>query len=179
MLVASGLSGIVATAGLASRWAEDLPRTRAFAIEHEPFGDRSLLRPAAARDALARVLRLVPERARVVSLTREPERLIVHVRDGEGRRRWYAAGVGGATDGHRTDLPERGRGAAPVRMASLDLVGPLRAARERWEALGRPGPPMLRLTAVDGRLRAWGISFAAASAEEREIEVDPDGRSPR
>lgn len=176
-LVGSCALALVVTLALASSWAEDLPHTWEFAIQREPFGDRSLLRPAAARDALDRVLPLVPARARVVSVRIEPEEMVVHVRGADGLRSWFATRLDGTTYGNRTDLQEHWRGVAPARVEALDLVGPLRAARTRWAALGRPDPPVLRLTAIDGTLRSWTISFSTVSVEDREIEVDLRGRS--
>lgn len=178
VLLLSGLAGIAVAMALAVGWAHDQPKTITFALAKEPFGSRSLLRPEAARPALERALARVDPTERIVAVRLEARELTVTTRDVHDRRHWVSTTTTGEMGGYPTQLEETGRGVTKAQIAALDLDAALRAAQDRWRALGtRPEPPALRLTADDGQLREWQISFASGvPLDEQTTTIDMTGR---
>ncbi|MEV3964580.1 hypothetical protein AB0M34_27460 [Nocardia sp. NPDC050193] len=184
-----GAIGIAATIPIAVVWARDLPKTIAFAIAREPFGERSMLNVGNTTAGFDRIVPLVPDGDRIASVTITTEEASIRSTDRNGHYIVNSTGITGATDSHRFELVEPEIvGITADQLARIDLEVALDAAQERVHTLETTlVPPIEPIDWVVVRLEAasgdphWTISFPSASAsdvphEESEIALDLNGR---
>lgn len=181
-VLVAGLVVTVATMAFAVGWARDLPKTIAFAVAREPFGERSLLHPDQARAGVARTLARVGSHERVTALYLDDDRISVWVRRPDGYTAIVATTITGETERRETMNRAEERGVPVSTLDVIDAADAARAAHARWRELGtRPDPPMVRLTIDDGRIRGWLIAFAFSQVPEpeRTVTVGIDGSRER
>lgn len=184
-LLAALVGGVVVTAAtmaFAVGWARDLPRTIAFAVAQEPFGERSLLHPDQARAGVARALARVGADERVTAVYLDDDRVSVWTRQPDGYTAIVDTTITGETERRETRNRAEDRGVPVADLDAIDVADGARAAHARWREIGtRPEPPMVRLQIDDGRLRGWLIafSFSQVPEPERTVTVGLDGRRER
>lgn len=184
-LLAALAGGVVVTAAtmtFAVGWARDLPKTIAFAVAQEPFGERSLLHPDQARAGVARALARVGADERVTAVYLDDDRISVWTRRPDGYVAIVDTTIIGETERRDTRNRAEERGVPVTDLGAIDVADGARAAHARWRELGTPpDPPMVRLQIDDGRLRSWLIafSFSQVAESERTVTVGLDGSRER
>lgn len=186
VLLAALVGGLVVTAATMSfavGWARDLPKTIAFAVAQEPFGERSLLHPDQAQAGFARTIAHVGADERVTAVYLDDDRISVWVRRPDGYTAIVATTITGETERRETRNRAEDRGVPVSDLDAIDVADGARAAHARWRELGtRPEPPMVRLQIDDGRLRGWLIVFSYSQVpdkSERTVTVGLDGSRER
>lgn len=179
--LAVGLLGIGATTAYAVGWARDLPKTIAFAVAQDPFGERSMLHPGNAQAGVDRVLAALPADQSVTLLAVDADRISVSTRGPDGRTVFGGTTITGPVDVTRTSNVAEDRGVPRAQLERIDVADGVRAAERRWRELGGDRwPPLVRLEIDGGRARGWQITFSSEVPEaDRWSRATLDGRLER
>lgn len=181
LLVGAGAIGLTLSA--AADWAADQPRTHEFALERDPFGPRSLLRPEAMIRATDTALGEARADELVGGLLVEPERLLVTLTDPRDESRWVT--VDTAFDVSIHDLRSSASSTeVSLAAATVDPAPALRALRRHWR---RQQPyardPSMSLVIDSGlfggsrpRVTGWSLSVDGVAQDDRTVRVARDGK---
>jgi|GEM_PF-6965896 len=177
-MLTTGAVSISATVAFASGWAHDQPRTIAFALADEPFGERSFLHPDGARRVVDGLLDALRDREGVTSLFLEPSAASMRVIGGDRLRRSLRTTVGGGLETFEFRTPSHlaVRHPDPVPVAAvrrLDLAAAVAATRRAWERTPGRRVPTLLLELRDGRIAGWKVEVFGD--ETTEVLLDPSG----
>ncbi|MGE4427020.1 MAG: hypothetical protein AB7G37_11265, partial [Solirubrobacteraceae bacterium] len=175
----AGVVAIVGTMALAVDWAHDQPRTIAFTLADDPFGDRSLLHPEQARAAVDGMLDRLKDDEGVTSLFLEPVVISMLVVDRSGLRRSLRQYVGGDVEirEFRTTAEQDRRHPDPVppdEVRELDLAAALGATRRARARTPGAGLPNLLLAFREGRIAGWEVEVPGD--DDTELQLDREGR---
>ena len=178
MLLLVGAGGVTLTLSAAADWADDQPSTHEFALERDPFGPRSLLRP----DALTRSIDIALAEAepgdRVANINARPTRVLVTLTDPRDQSRWVTINTAG--DVQVTDLRSATyANSVPPARATVDPAPAVRALRRLWRSHQPYARDPLLSVQLDGdteRVSGWIASVDGVAQADRSVRLTPDGK---
>lgn len=181
LLVGAGAIGLTLSA--AADWAAEQPRTHEFALERDPFGPRSLLRPEAMIRATDTALGEARDDELVGGLLVEPERLMITLTDPRDQSRWVT--VDTAFDVSIHDLRSSASSTeVSLADATVDPAPALRALRRHWR---RQQPyardPSMSMVISSGpfersrpRVAGWSLSVDGVAQDDETVRVATNGK---